>query len=121
MFIIFLTTRGWFTKNSSWQAKRSIPHTTVIFHGDCVEMYEGFGPNFGDKRAGCCITTTHSLTLLFPACSEFFYQNNMTAVPHPPYFSPFPIVKTNPKGRHCYTTEVIEAESQAELNTLREQ
>jgi hypothetical protein len=28
-------------------------------------MYEDFALNFGDKRTGCCITTTHRLTLSF--------------------------------------------------------
>jgi hypothetical protein len=31
-----------FTKYSSWQAKQSIPSTTVTFHGDCVKMWEEF-------------------------------------------------------------------------------
>jgi hypothetical protein len=37
-----LTSRGLFTKNSSWQAKESIPHTTVMFYGDCVKMCKDF-------------------------------------------------------------------------------
>jgi hypothetical protein len=40
--------------------------------------------------------------------------------PQPPYFSPFPRLKLKPKGHHFDTTEVIEAESQAVLNTLTE-
>jgi hypothetical protein len=55
----FLTLRGLFTKNSTWQAKQSILHTTVMFYGDCMKMCEDFTPNFSDKRTGCCITTTH--------------------------------------------------------------
>jgi hypothetical protein len=56
-----LTSRGLFTNNSSWQAKQSIPHTTLMFYGDCVKMFEDFAPNFEDKRTGCCIMTTHHL------------------------------------------------------------
>jgi hypothetical protein len=62
MLIIFF---DMFTKNSSWQARQSILHTTVTFYGDCVKICEGFAPNFGDKRTGRCITTTHHLTLPF--------------------------------------------------------
>jgi hypothetical protein len=38
IFIIFFDT----TKNSFWQSKQSIPHTTVIFYGDYVKMCEEF-------------------------------------------------------------------------------
>jgi hypothetical protein len=49
MLIAFISiSRGLFTKNSPWQAKHSIPHTTVTFHGDFVEMCEDFAPNFRD-------------------------------------------------------------------------
>jgi hypothetical protein len=63
------TPRVVLTKNSSWQTKKSIPipHATVTFCGDCVKMCEDFYQNFGDKRTGCCITTTHRLTLSFPS------------------------------------------------------
>jgi hypothetical protein len=44
----------------------------------------------------------------------------MDLVPHPPYFSLFPRTKIELKGRHFYTTEVIEGESQVVLNTLTE-
>jgi hypothetical protein len=44
----------------------------------------------------------------------------MTAVPHPPYVSLFLRLKIRLKGRHFDTVEVIEAESQAVLNTLTE-
>jgi hypothetical protein len=48
---------------------------------------------------------------------EFFFTKNITLVPHPPYFCLFPRLK----GRHFDTIEVMEAESQAVMNTLREQ
>jgi hypothetical protein len=44
----------------------------------------------------------------------------MTVVPHPPYFSLFPRMKIKLKSLHFDTMEVIEAESQAVLNTLTE-
>jgi hypothetical protein len=51
---------------------------------------------------------------------EFLTKRYMTVVPHPPYFSLFPRLKIKLKDRHFDTTEVIEAESQAVLNTLTE-
>jgi hypothetical protein len=50
----------------------------------------------------------------------FFTKNNMAVVPHLPYFSLFPRLKLKLKGRHFGTIDVIEAESQAVLNTLTE-
>jgi hypothetical protein len=47
---------------------------------------------------------------------EILTRNYMTFVPHPRYFSPFPRLKY----RHFDPIEVIEAESQALLNTLTE-
>jgi hypothetical protein len=41
-------------------------------------------------------------------------KNNMTVVPHPPYISR---LKIKLEGRRFDATEVIEAESQAMLNT----
>jgi hypothetical protein len=49
-----------------------------------------------------------------------FDQNNMTAAPHPLHFSLFPRLKRKAKGSHFDTTEVVESESQAVLNTLTE-
>jgi hypothetical protein len=82
-------------------------------------MWEHFAPNFGDKRTGCCVTTTKRLTLLFHQ-GIFFTKTNMTVVTHPPYASLFPRWKTKLKSRYFGTIEVIEAESQAVLNTLTE-
>jgi hypothetical protein len=65
MLLSFFDIKEMFTENSSWQAKRSIPHTTVTFYSDCLKMCEDFTPNFGDKRTGCCILTMHCLTLSF--------------------------------------------------------
>jgi hypothetical protein len=51
---------------------------------------------------------------------RFFTKNNITVVPDPPYFSLFPRLKIKLKDRHFDTIEVIEAESQAVLNTFTE-
>ena len=59
---------------------------------------------------------------------RFLTDNNMIVVPHPPY-SPdlapsdiflFPKLKMKLKGRRFQTLEEIQAESQAVLNTLRQ-
>jgi hypothetical protein len=44
----------------------------------------------------------------------------MTVAPQPPYLSLFPRLKIKLKGSHFDTNELIEAESQAVLNTLTE-
>jgi hypothetical protein len=62
---ISLTSSRLFTKNSSWHAKRSIPHTVVTFYGDCVKMCDDFAQKFGDKTIDCCNTTMLHLTLPF--------------------------------------------------------
>jgi hypothetical protein len=46
-------------------------HTTVMFYGHCVKIWEDFAPNFGDKTTGCCITM-HHLTLPFSPGIFFF-------------------------------------------------
>jgi hypothetical protein len=68
-----LTSRRLFINNSSWQAKQSIPHTTVTVYGDCVKICEDITPNFCDIRISCCITTTHLLKL--PFLPGNFHQN----------------------------------------------
>jgi hypothetical protein len=52
---------------------------------------------------------------------EFFDQeNNIAVVLHPIYFSLFPRLKIKLKGRHFDTTERLEAEPRAVLNSLTE-
>jgi hypothetical protein len=60
MLIIFFDIKGIVKKNSYWQAKQSIPHTTVTFYSSCVKMCKDFSPNFGNRRTGRCITTMHT-------------------------------------------------------------
>jgi hypothetical protein len=80
-------------------------------------MCEDFAPNFGDKRSGCCITT-HRLTFPFPPVNFDQKQHDCS---HPTYLTfLFPRLKIKLKGSHFDTVEVIEAESQAVLNTLTE-
>jgi hypothetical protein len=65
MLIIFFHIKRLFMQNSSWQAQRLIPHTAVMFYGDCMKICEDFSPNVGSKTTGCCIMTVHNLTLPF--------------------------------------------------------
>jgi hypothetical protein len=62
--------------------------------------------------------TMNHLAHLFPPGS--FCPKHITVVPHPPYFSLFPRLKIKLKDGHFDTTEVMEAGSQAVLNTLTE-
>jgi hypothetical protein len=50
---------------------------------------------------------------------EFLTKRNVTVIPHPLYFSVFPI-ENKTGSRHFDTIEVIEAETDAVLNTLTE-
>jgi hypothetical protein len=97
-----VTARGLFIKNSSWQVKQPIPQTSVTFNGNCVKMCEYFAQNFGNKRTGCCITTTHCDVLPFSP-GDFCPKSNTTVVPHPPYFSLFPRLEIKLEGRHFDT------------------
>jgi hypothetical protein len=61
-----VTLRGLFTKNSSGrQNSQSHILLSVTFYSNCMQMCEDFSLNFGDKGTGCCIMTTHRLTLPF--------------------------------------------------------
>jgi hypothetical protein len=56
----------------------------------------------------------------FLSAREFLIKSNMTVVSKPSYFSLFLRLKIKLKGRHFDTTDVIDAESQAVLNSLTE-
>jgi hypothetical protein len=62
---VFFKIKETVTNNSSCPAKQSNVHATVIFYSNSLNISEDFVPNFDDKRTGCCITTTHRLTLTF--------------------------------------------------------
>jgi hypothetical protein len=79
-----------------------------------------FARNFDNKRTGCCITAMYCLTLPFSP-GNFWPKTTRLSSPHPPYFSLlFPRLEIKLKGRHFDTIEVLEVESQAVLNTLKE-
>jgi hypothetical protein len=61
----------------------------------------------------------NALSLTF-FTTEFFTENNMTVVLHPPYFSLLSQLKIKLKGCHFDTIKVTEAEFQAVLNILKE-
>jgi hypothetical protein len=119
MLIIFFDNEGIVHKECVLAGQTSVPHTTVTFYDHCMKMCKDFTPNFGGRRTGCCIMTTHHLALPFSP-GNFLLKNNMNVVHHPPYFSLFPQLKIKLKGCHFDTIEVMDAESQAVLNTLTE-
>jgi hypothetical protein len=89
MLIIFFDIKGIVHKEFvlAGQTVNSAYNCDVF--GDCVKMCKDFTPDYGDKITGCCVTTAHRLTIpLLP--ENFFYQKQMTVVPHSPYFSLFP-------------------------------
>jgi hypothetical protein len=65
-------------------------------------------PDHGNARSDTSFFTRELLT-----------KNNMNVIPHPPYFSLFPRLKIKLLGSHFDANDVIEAESQAVLNTLK--
>jgi hypothetical protein len=82
-----------------------------------VKICEDSAPNFRDKINWLL---HHNTFPFFFSPGICFTKNNLAVVPHPTYFSLFPQLKIKLKGRHFDTTEVIEAESQAVLNSLTE-
>jgi hypothetical protein len=84
ILIIFSDIKGLFTKNSSWLPKQSIPHT-MTFYGNYVKMQKEFAQNFGDKRTGCCITTTHILTLPFSPGNSWPKTTWLSSLTHPTF------------------------------------
>jgi hypothetical protein len=113
-----LTSGGLFLKNSSWKAKQSIPYATVTFYGDCVKMCEGFAPKFGDRNM--YVASRQRAASHFFTTRKFLPKSNATIVPYSLHLSLFPRLEIKLKGRHFDTIEVMEAESQAVLNTLTE-
>jgi hypothetical protein len=79
-------------------------------------MCENFAPNFGDKITDYCITKIYHTSSF---TREFFTKNNMTVVPHTSY-SPDLAPCDFSVSCHFDTIQVIEAESQAVLDTLTE-
>jgi muramidase (phage lysozyme) len=81
-------------------------------------MREDFAPTFGDNNW----LLNHDNAMLHASffTREFFYQKQQYCRPPPTLLFPFPRLKTKLTGRYFDTILVIEVESQAVLNTLRE-
>jgi hypothetical protein len=56
-------------------------HYCEKFYDDYMKMCEHFAPDFGDKRTGCCITTTHRPTHTSSLPGIFFYQKQHDYLP----------------------------------------
>jgi hypothetical protein len=82
--------------------------------------------NFGATTTGSFITTMRPHTYL--NTTEFVTNNNMVIVPHPPYsphlalcdFALLPKLKMKLKGRRFETVSDIKRESQAVLESIKE-
>jgi hypothetical protein len=115
-----------FVKNSSWQSKRPLQHTSVSFYGECVKIYEDFAQNFGHERTGSCISTTRRFTLPFYQ-GHFKKEQHYCRPPHSllasPVLPPPPLrlfLFLRLKIKLTGTVEVTEEEPQTVLNTARE-
>jgi hypothetical protein len=64
-------------------------------------------PELWHKRTGCCIMTTHRLTLPFSPGNFLPKKTLLSSLTHPTF--QFPRLKTKIKGSHFDTAEVIEA------------
>jgi hypothetical protein len=100
----------WHQDHSQWirpDRPKSIPYTTVIFYSNCVKMWEGFAPNFGDKQNWLLHQDNA------PSHTSFFtraFPTKHDCCPPPPTPLLFPYLKTKLRGHHFDTIEVIEAE-----------
>jgi hypothetical protein len=80
-------------------------------------MCEDIAPNFGNNRTGCCITTAHRYTLPFSP-RNFLPKKYDCRLPPTLIFSVSQI--ENRSERPSFSkVEVIEAESEAVLNTTQ--
>jgi hypothetical protein len=83
-------------------------------------MCEDLAPNLTTKELAVASRQRTVSHIIFNH-GIFFARNSITVVLHPPYFSMFARLKIELKGRLSDAIEVIEAESQAVLNSLTEQ
>ena len=109
--------------------KEFVPPGQAVITAFYVEVLKRLWENVRRKRPD---QWWNSTWLLYhdnaPAHAALLTDNNMTVVPHPLYspdlapsdFFLFPKVKIKLMGRKFLTLEEIQAESQAVLNTLRE-
>jgi hypothetical protein len=103
-----------FTKNSFSQAKQSIPQITETLHGDCTKMCELFAPQIW-RQKNWMWHHENSLPYTSLSSREFFTKSNTNIKPLT-LLSSVSLIG----GLHFDTIELIEAESQAALNTLTE-
>jgi hypothetical protein len=89
-------------------AGQSVLHTTVMFHGDCANIFEDSAQSFGERRTSLASQRNISLSSF---TREIFTKNKMTVASTYTTFL-FLRMKIKLKGRHFDTTEVIEAGSQ---------
>jgi hypothetical protein len=82
-----------------------------MFYGNCMNICEDFGHELC-RPENWLLHHDNA-----PAHTSFFTKE---IVDHPPYFSLFPRLKIKLKGCHLDTVELVEAKSQAVLNTLTE-
>jgi hypothetical protein len=79
---------------------------------------EDLSPNFGDKEL--VVASPQRIISHFLFHQITFDQNQNDCRPHPTLLFSVSLIEDNNEGRHFYTTEVIDTESQEVLNTLRE-
>jgi hypothetical protein len=115
MFIIFFDNKGIIYKEFVLAGQT----VNSAYYRDFYSNYVKICKDSGDKRTGCCITTTHRLTFPFSP-ANFLPKATRQSTPTNPTFL-FSQLNIKLKVLHFDTTEVIEAESQAVLNTLTEQ
>jgi hypothetical protein len=90
MLIIFFYIKGIVNKEFALagQAVNSVYYCDVLRR--LRENVRRLRPELWRERTGCYITITRRLTFPF-STGNFFTKNNMTVVPHSPFFSVSPI------------------------------
>jgi hypothetical protein len=107
-------------KNSSWQAKQQI--SASYYRNVLLRLRENVPKLHSEiwRQKNWLLHHGNAPSHISFFIREFFYQKQHDCRPHPTYFPLFSRLKTKLKSRHFDTTEVIEAEPQAVLNTLTE-
>ena len=112
--------------------KEFVPPGQTVNAAFHAEVLKRLGENVRRKRPDQWRNNTwllhHDNVPAHAVLTRRFLTDNMTVVPHPPYspnlatseFFLFPKLKMKLKGRRFQMLEEIQAQSQAVLNTLRE-